>query len=70
MFVYFTVSADSHTWKSSFRPDAVDAHPSVKALSADLLVSAVEFLNLENIFSVGKTAGGHDMLQTDTLGNW
>ena len=44
----FAVSADSYKWKSSFQPSVFDAHPSVKALSADMLVSLVEFLNLKS----------------------
>jgi len=33
------VSVDSQKWKSAFQPGVFDAHPSIQALSADLLVS-------------------------------
>jgi len=39
----FTVSADSHAWKSSLASDDVDALPCIKALSTDLLVSVIDF---------------------------
>jgi len=42
----FTVSADSHAWKSSLASDDVDALPCIKALSTDLLVSVIDFLNI------------------------
>jgi len=44
MFACVTVSADSQAWKSSFQPRVFDTHPSVKAFSADVLVSVVNFL--------------------------
>jgi len=59
MFVCLTVSADSFKWKSSFQPGVFDAHASIKALSADVLVSSVHFLNLEMCllnYSISKTA--------------
>jgi len=40
----FTVAADSDKWKSSFQPGVFDAYPSIKALSAEVLVSSFEFL--------------------------
>jgi len=39
------VSADSEKWKSSFQPGVFDAYPCVEALSADVLVSIIEFHN-------------------------
>jgi len=52
----FTVSADSQKWKSSFQPGVFNDYPCIKALSEDLHVGLLIFLNLKNVISVIKTA--------------